>query len=200
MSKSENAFTAANGKEALVATAHAHNSENTPLAADSEEALAAIEHANPNENEPMATGSLAPEEVILDAMGAYETLARRSFSPERPDGLTKTQTSIIIRLSFCGKASMTRLAGDLSVSKEHITRAIGALIDRGLVDKHRSTENFRLMKATLTEEGRALAISMRKASINRVDAHLAALSPEDREALIQASDQAAAIIGKIPLA
>lgn len=154
---------------------------------------------NDSENESMAIEQLAPEEVVLDAMGAYESLARRSFAVDERNGLTKTQMAIIIRLSFVGKASMTCLAEDLSVSKEHITRAIGALIDRGLVAKHRSTENFRLVKATLTEQGRALAIARRKESIERLDARLEVLSAEDREALMRASEQAAAIIGKIPL-
>lgn len=150
-----------------------------------------------NENAEDLRGRLAPEEVVLDAMGAYEGLARCAIMRSRGDGLSKTQTGIIIRLSFCGKSSMTSLADDLAVSKEHITRAVNALIERGLVEKHRSTENFRLVKASLTEEGTAMAHTIRMASIERLNERLAKISPEDREALLEASEQAQAIINKI---
>lgn len=152
-----------------------------------------------NDNKERRPQHLAPEEVVLDAMGAYDALARRAIMRSRSDGLTKTQTDIIIRLSFCGKASMTALAEDLSVSKEHITRAVNALIDRGLVTKHRSTENFRLVKATLTDEGCAVARSIRLASIDRLNERLEMLSDEDRDVLLKASGQAEAIINKILL-
>lgn len=150
-----------------------------------------------NENAEDLRGRLAPEEVVLDAMGAYEGLARCAIMRSRGDGLSKTQTDIIIRLSFCGKSSMTSLADDLAVSKEHVTRAVNALIERGLVEKHRSTENFRLVKASLTEEGTAMAHTIRMASIERLNERLAKIPPEDREALLEASEQAQAIINKI---
>lgn len=140
---------------------------------------------------------LAPEEVVLDAMGAYEALARGVLMCSRGDGLTKTQTDILMRLSFCGNASMSRLADDLAVSKEHITRAVGVLVERGFVEKHRGTENFRLVKASLTEQGAEVARSIRMASINRLNERLASITPEDREALLRASEQAEAVIDKI---
>lgn len=145
-------------------------------------------------------GHLAPEEAVLDAMGAYEALARHALMESRSDGLTKTQTDILMRLACCGKCSMSGLADDLAVSKEHITRAVNALIERGLVDKHRSSENYRLVKATLTEEGQKLSQLIRIASIERVNQRLKTISPSDRATLLQASEQAAAIIHKILLA
>ena len=51
-----------------------------------------------NENAEDLRGRLAPEEVVLDAMGAYEGLARCAIMRSRGDGLSKTQTDIIIRL------------------------------------------------------------------------------------------------------
>lgn len=150
-----------------------------------------------NENAKDLQGRLAPEEAVLDAMGTYEALTRCAIMHSRSDGLSKTQTDIIIRLSFCGKSSMTSLASDLAVSKEHITRAVNVLVERGLVEKRRSTENFRLVKASLTEEGAALARTIRTASLKRLSERLAKISPEDRQALIEASEQARSIINKI---
>lgn len=140
---------------------------------------------------------MAPEEAVLDAMGTYEALARHALMASRGDGLTKTETDIIMRLCFCGKSSMSNLADDLAVSKEHITRTIASLVKRGLVEKHRSSENFRMVKATLTEEGLELAQTIRLASIERVRQRLSAVSDQDRETLLHASEQASAIIHKI---
>lgn len=145
----------------------------------------------------MGSDRIAPEEAVLDAMGTYEALARHALMASRGDGLTKTETDIIMRLCFCGKSSMSNLADDLAVSKEHITRSIASLVERGLVEKHRSSENFRMVKATLTEEGLKLAQTIRLASIERVRQRLDVVSEQDRETLLRASEQASAIIHKI---
>lgn len=141
-----------------------------------------------------ARDRLAPEEIVLDAMGAYEALAKHVLMKSRADGLTKTQTDIVMRLAFCGACGMSDLATDLAVSKEHVTRAINALAERGLVEKHRSAENFRVVKASLTSRGSDLARSIRLATIERLRERMKAASPEDRAALLHASEQATEII------
>ena len=140
---------------------------------------------------------MAPEEAVLDAMGTFEALARHALMASRGDGLTKTEADIIMRLHFCGKLSMSNLADDLAVSKEHITRSIASLVKRGLVEKRRSSENYRMVEATLTEEGMKLAETIRLASIERVRRRLDVVSEQDRETLLRASEQASAIIHKI---
>ncbi len=140
---------------------------------------------------------LAPEEVVFDAMGAYEALAKHALMESRVDGLTKTQTDLIMRLAFCGECSMSSLADDLSVSKEHVTRAVAPLVERGLVEKRRAPENFRVVKASLTPRGLELSRSIRLASIDRLNERLAAVSPEDRSALLQASERVSEIISGI---
>lgn len=141
--------------------------------------------------------SLTPEDAVIDAMGAYDSLARHAIMNSRADGLTKTQTDILMRLACFGECSMSALADDLAVSKEHVTRAVNALIERGLADKRRSSANFRLVKAMLTEEGEELALTIRQASTERLKKRLASISPADRKILFEASKQAASVIRKI---
>lgn len=57
--------------------------------------------------------------------------------------------------------------------------------------------NCQIMEASLTEEGTAMAHTIRMASIERLNERLVKISPEDREALLEASEQAQAIINKI---
>lgn len=158
------------------------------------EGKAALAHAEGSEGK---AAQLTPEDVVIDAMGAYDSLARHAIMNSRAGGLSKTQTDILMRLACFGECSMSVLADDLAVSKEHVTRAVSALIDRGLADKRRSSENFRLVKATLTDKGEALALSIRQASTERLKERLASISPADREVLFEASKQAASVIRKI---
>ena len=144
-----------------------------------------------------ALDRLAPEEIVLDAMGAYEALAKHVLMKSRTEGMTKTQTDIVMRLAFCGECGMSSLANELAVSKEHVTRAINALIELGLVEKHRSAENFRMVKASLTPRGLELSRSIRAASIERLKERLSAASPKDRAALLEASERATDVIRSI---
>lgn len=138
---------------------------------------------------------IASEEVILDAMGAFNILARNAVMENRSN-LTKTQADIIIGLSLDGKASMTTIARNLAVSKEHVTRAISGLVEQGLVEKNRSHDNFRAIEATLTEKGQDAARSLRMQSIRKLNERLSAFSEEDLESLLRAAETAADIIRK----
>lgn len=151
--------------------------------------------ATPPDHKPK---HIAKEEVILDAMGAFDALARHAIMENRSD-LTKTQVDLIIRLSLCGKASMTTLAQDLAVSKEHVTRAMASLTKQGLVEKNRSCDNFRVIEASLTEKGEELARSIRMNSIRKLKEHLSAFSDEDLESFLRAAETATNVIQKYNL-
>ncbi len=141
---------------------------------------------------------LAPEEVILDASCAFDALSRRAVMHNR-SGLTKAQTEIVMALALFGAASMTELAHNLAVSKEHITRAVNLLCESGLVEKRRSTENFRNVEAQLTAAGHEVATSIRLASIERLREPLSSLSEEEREELIGLARRATELLRKVKL-
>lgn len=145
---------------------------------------------------PMQVERLAREEAVFDAMGAYDALARKALMASRDD-LTKTQTDILMRLALHGQTSMSNMADDLAVSKEHITRAVNSLSERGLVEKERCKDNFRMVQAHLTDAGREVTRSIRLASIERLNKRLTGIAPEDREALIKSSEAVTAVINKI---
>lgn len=145
---------------------------------------------------PMQVEHLAREEVVFGAMGAYDALARKALMSSRDD-LTKTQADILMRLALHGQTSMSNMADDLAVSKEHITRAVNSLAERGLVEKERRKDNFRMVEAHLTDAGSEVARSIRLASIERLNKRLADIAPEDREALIEASETVMVVIDKI---
>ncbi|MDO4841312.1 MAG: MarR family winged helix-turn-helix transcriptional regulator [Phoenicibacter congonensis] len=149
-----------------------------------------------DEIEKLCPGIIAPEEVILGAMGAYESLAKAS-SMENRGPYTKIQANIIFGLSFEGDLSIGDIARHLGASKEHITRAINDLAQKGIVSKRRSEANFREVLASLTPKGKKVAFEMRKETVDSLNAQLQTLSKKDREALIKASTEALLVLDKI---
>ena len=138
---------------------------------------------------------LAPEEVILEASCAFDAISREAVMHNR-SGLTKAQTDIVMRLALFGPSSMTELAHNLAVSKEHITRAVNSLCEKGLVAKRRSAESFRNVEAALTEDGHEIATAIRMASIERLREPLATLTAEERAELIELAARAVELLRK----
>ncbi len=139
---------------------------------------------------------IAPEEVILGAMGAYEALAKAS-SMEGRGQFSKIQANIIFGLSFEGELSIGEIAKHLGASKEHITRVVSDLESDGIVSKRRNENNFREVIATLTYKGEKIALDMRRECVESLETHLCLLSEAERESLICASKEALDILDKI---
>lgn len=142
--------------------------------------------------------TLAPQEVLLDAACAFDSLARY-VTASNFDQLSKTQADAVMRIALFGPASMTELASGLGVSKEHVTRAVAGLEEQGLVTKRRNAENRRIVEAVLTEKGEEAVTAIRLASIERLEKPLSSLSPAERDELVDLSTRAVSLLLKIRL-
>ena len=142
--------------------------------------------------------TLAPQEVLLDAACAFDSLARY-VTASNFDQLSKTQADAVMRIALFGPASMTELASGLGVSKEHVTRAVASLEEQGLVTKRRNDENRRIVEAVLTEKGEEAVTAIRLASIERLEKPLSSLSPAERDELVDLSTRAVALLLRIRL-
>lgn len=142
--------------------------------------------------------TLAPQEVLLDAACAFDSLARY-VTASNFDQLSKTQADAVMRIALFGPASMTELASGLGVSKEHVTRAVAGLEEQGLVTKRRNAENRRIVEAVLTEKGEEVVTAIRLASIERLEKPLSSLSPAERDELVDLSTRAVALLLRIRL-
>lgn len=142
--------------------------------------------------------TLAPQEVLLDAACAFDSLARY-VTASNFDQLSKTQADAVMRIALFGPASMTELASGLGVSKEHVTRAVAGLKEQGLVTKRRNAENRRIVEAVLTEKGEEAVTAIRLASIERLERPLSSLSPAERDELVDLSTRAVALLLKVRL-
>ena len=142
--------------------------------------------------------TLAPQEVLLDAACAFDSLARY-VTASNFDQLSKTQADAVMRIALFGPASMTELASGLGASKEHVTRAVAGLEEQGLVTKRRNAENRRIVEAVLTEKGEEAVTAIRLASIERLEKPLSSLSPAERDELVDLSTRAVALLLKVRL-
>ena len=142
--------------------------------------------------------TLAPQEVLLDAACAFDSLARY-VTASNFDQLSKTQADAVMRIALFGPASMTELASGLGVSKEHVTRAVTGLEEQGLVTKRRNDENRRFVEAVLTEKGEEAVTAIRLASIERLEKPLSSLSPAERDELVDLSTRAVSLLLRIRL-
>ena len=68
-------------------------------------------------------------------------------------GLTAPQLLILQAIRGLGAVSISKLSQQVSLSQATVTNIIDRLESRGLVARHRSTEDRRVVHATLTEVG-----------------------------------------------
>ncbi len=138
-------------------------------------------------------GAYAP---IMAALPSYEGFMKGILMKRRGD-LTKTQMDMLVCLLFAGKMGMSQVADRLAISKEQATRAAGPLVERGLVRRARSAENYRVVEIDLTDSGRAFLEATRDDIDREISEQLAPLSQRDRDRLLEASRTAVEILRKL---
>ncbi|MDG2277005.1 MAG: MarR family transcriptional regulator [Pseudomonadales bacterium] len=68
-------------------------------------------------------------------------------------GLTAPQLLILQAIKELGAVSISKLSENVSLSQATVTNIIDRLESRSLVDRHRSTQDKRVVHATLTDAG-----------------------------------------------
>ena len=137
-----------------------------------------------------------PEMAIVHAMGAYDNLGKHLVMANR-GRFTKSQVDVMMGLDLFGKMGMTQISEHLAVSKEQASRAVAPLVEQGLVRRERSAEQHRMIRVSLTEEGRRSVAAAHQALLSRLLERLAELSPSEREQLIDASRKALSVLFKL---
>ncbi len=137
-----------------------------------------------------------PEISIIHAMEAYDNLGRHLVMENRGE-LTKSQVDVLMGLEVFGKMSMTEVSDHLAVSKEQATRAVAPLVERGLVKRERSVEQYRMIQVSLTKQGQHSVAHVHQILLECLLKRLDELSPSDRMQLIEASRQALAVLFKL---
>ena len=126
--------------------------------------------------------------AVTSVMRVQQLLLSRVEDTLKPFGLTFASYEALRLLAFTRRGSlpMGKMGERLMVHPASVTNAIRRLEDRGLVQRHLSPDDRRVVLATITEEGRAVASSA-TAALNEASFGMAAVSRE------QAAEAAAAL-------
>jgi DNA-binding MarR family transcriptional regulator len=118
--------------------------------------------------------------AVTSVMRVQQLLLARIEATLQPYGLTFAAYEALRLLAFTrsGSMPMGRMGERLMVHPASVTNAIRRLEQRGLVERHTSARDRRVVLATITDAGRAVARDATTA-LNQADFGLQALSGDE---------------------
>lgn len=135
----------------------------------------------------------APATLAIGLRDAILRLNRR-LRQARPMGdLTQTQLSALTSLDMSGALTPRELADVERVQPPTMTKIVGKLEDRGLVQRTPHPTDGRQVILAATEAGRAVLVEHRLARDAWLAQRLSALTTEERETLRRAAELLARI-------
>lgn len=135
----------------------------------------------------MPSDPTATADAFITASRALIRMAIRSIDTVA-DTVTVAQHRVLVLLAARGPQTIGDIAAELAVNASNATRHCERLHELGLVAKHRSRTDGRLVEVTLTAAGKSLLDEVTTARRQEVMAVLERLSTAQQEAAIQALD------------
>lgn len=136
--------------------------------------------------------SASTTEVDATALAAQLRLSvtrlARQLRQMSDSDLTPTQVSVLATVSKHGPLALGELAEHERVASPTITKAVGALHERGLVSKTADPADRRFVRVELTRDGEALLERSRARKNAWLARRLRELSPDDLDRLAAATE------------
>jgi DNA-binding MarR family transcriptional regulator len=98
--------------------------------------------------------------------------------------LPAAEGALLMSLQAVGEATQQQLADRLRVDKSRVSRLCSALERKHLITRERDPANRRNVRVRITASGQAAAVSLRRHWRERHEQVLAAISPDERRALL----------------
>ncbi len=123
----------------------------------------------------------------LQALLRAEAAVRKRLAVELGrEGVTAAGFSVLVVLTTAGGSlELKTLRRRLGWSKANATEVTATLETRGMVERHRSREDRRIVVIDLTPEGRALVERLFPAHSDRVSTAFGALDEEEKRSLAE---------------
>jgi DNA-binding MarR family transcriptional regulator len=134
---------------------------------------------------------VSPKELAGELLDLWSHLMRGSsqqmFAILGELELTMTQTKTLGMLDSCvEEVSVKELSERLGLSLPATSRTVDGLLRRGLLSRHEDTQDRRIKRVRLTDEGRAVVHRIVTARMEGLEAYAATLSDDQRAALLAA--------------
>jgi DNA-binding MarR family transcriptional regulator len=130
--------------------------------------------------------TLTDEELAAGLSTGLERVVGLLRALSQPSGLSMTSVATMAALERTGPDRLTVLASRAGVTQPAMTQLISRLEDAGLVRREADPADGRVVRVTITGEGRATMARRRAMRAERLAVILAQLSPEHRAALAAA--------------
>ena len=145
--------------------------------------------------------SVFPDDELRSALRQLFRFGR-VLEPQPGHG-TRASLSEVMALGELAEVeamSQHELAGLLGLEKSTVSRLVAGLVERGWVTRSRNSDNRRLYRLALTEDGRAIAGSVGEELKARHEQLLGELTPDERRALAVGLAGLVRVIKSHPLA
>lgn len=134
--------------------------------------------------------------ALDDVVARVNRAIRQALNQAEGDArLTITQLHCLRAIAAqTGPAKTTHLARQLQVTAPTMTRTIDALVERGLVERQPDPADRRTIGLVLTDQGRTLMHRYQTEIEDRLFELITALSPDQKERLLAATTDLAALL------
>jgi DNA-binding MarR family transcriptional regulator len=120
--------------------------------------------------------------AVLDVASALARFADRDVET-RGTTITKSQLAVLRHLAEHGSSPMLDLAAAIGVTGPTMTSTVRILLRKGMVDRRHDDRDWRLVRVTITDDGRALLAEAVSGRLQLLARALAGLSAEQRALL-----------------
>jgi DNA-binding MarR family transcriptional regulator len=125
-------------------------------------------------------------ELVLSALPRIQLACRpRSVTDGRGGVASAHQAHILAQLDRTDPTMVTELAASMGVTPSTMSLNLKRLREAGLVACERDPDDRRVMNVCLTEEGERARSALRPLDVDRVDALLRFLRPDDRRRALE---------------
>lgn len=101
----------------------------------------------------------------------------------KPYELREVEFTLLVLLQANHGAAPKQLAQALNLPAPNVSVLLDKMVDRGLVERHRSPSDGRALEVHLTDKGHTLALRVHEVSLTMEDSLLQPLSPAERAML-----------------
>ena len=164
-----------------MSAARAPRASSRSAAASAESAAAAERKARRRELDDAALAHLVGYAASRAALELRKVFARHM----EPFDLRIAEFTILMLVATNGDVNQKQLGDALDISPPNMAVTLDRMVDRGWVERVRSTHDRRAQHVVLTARGRALAERTRRVSMTMEEPALAMLSAAERALLIE---------------
>ncbi len=142
-----------------------------------------------------------PFRITADLTDIMMILHKRIFNPSiiaKRSKISQAQLGIMFTLLRIENPSVSQLAKLLRISKPNMTPLLDSLIELGYIKRDRDKKDRRILRISLTKEGKAFYEKMKEYNSEAIENGMKSLTPEEAEEMARCSGILLSLLKKIP--